>query len=289
VETPPASIWDTRATAIAEYLGETDAFDRSITDFSERYADQNQRDYQEFVNAVKSGRLKASRASEDPARLAGGGRHPHARLLPSLPPTCGHFALRGGLGHDSSCAAPEYRLYRRGPERPRRSPAAGVPPRPAIHQVRPAAIVIDQGAVGSVVERRCGAAPDPGGTRESTGPGGLMCRSSRSPCGRRLPASAASREPFDLRDRWLRLGAEGARVLPRPGQPGQRRAAVLCSQPAMIVGSQRAGGHTGAFGLISGEPGGNPHLGCFQACPPLQKFRGPCATGEGRNPAGEAR
>jgi predicted alpha/beta hydrolase len=45
--------------AIAEYLGESDAFDRSITDFSERYADQNERDYTEFVNAVKSGRLEA--------------------------------------------------------------------------------------------------------------------------------------------------------------------------------------------------------------------------------------
>jgi len=45
--------------AIAEYLGETDAFDKSITSFSERYADQNERDYTAFVNAVKSGRLEA--------------------------------------------------------------------------------------------------------------------------------------------------------------------------------------------------------------------------------------
>jgi uncharacterized protein (DUF2252 family) len=45
--------------AIAEYLGDSDAFDRSITGFCERYADQNQRDYEEFVNAVKSGRLEA--------------------------------------------------------------------------------------------------------------------------------------------------------------------------------------------------------------------------------------
>jgi uncharacterized protein (DUF2252 family) len=45
--------------AIAEYLGEGDAFDTSITDFSERYADQNEKDYQEFVKAVKSGRLAA--------------------------------------------------------------------------------------------------------------------------------------------------------------------------------------------------------------------------------------
>jgi uncharacterized protein (DUF2252 family) len=45
--------------AIAEYLGGTGAFDQSITDFSERYADQNDRDYAEFVKAIKSGRLQA--------------------------------------------------------------------------------------------------------------------------------------------------------------------------------------------------------------------------------------
>ena len=45
--------------AIAEYLGDSDAFDRSITDFSLRYADQNERDYQGFVAAVRSGRLEA--------------------------------------------------------------------------------------------------------------------------------------------------------------------------------------------------------------------------------------
>ena len=45
--------------AIAEYLGGSDAFDLSITDFSHRYADQNERDYQEFVQAVRSGRLQA--------------------------------------------------------------------------------------------------------------------------------------------------------------------------------------------------------------------------------------
>jgi uncharacterized protein (DUF2252 family) len=45
--------------AIAEYLGQTDAFDQSICDFCERYADQNERDYQAFVNAVTSGRLEA--------------------------------------------------------------------------------------------------------------------------------------------------------------------------------------------------------------------------------------
>ena len=45
--------------AIAEYLGASDAFDQSITDFSLAYADQNEEDFQEFVNAVESGRLQA--------------------------------------------------------------------------------------------------------------------------------------------------------------------------------------------------------------------------------------
>jgi uncharacterized protein (DUF2252 family) len=45
--------------AMAEYLGQDDTFDRSITDFSKRYADQNEQDYEEFVNAVRSRRLEA--------------------------------------------------------------------------------------------------------------------------------------------------------------------------------------------------------------------------------------
>jgi uncharacterized protein (DUF2252 family) len=45
--------------AISGYLGDGDTFDRSITDFAERYADQNERDFQEFVAAVGSGRLEA--------------------------------------------------------------------------------------------------------------------------------------------------------------------------------------------------------------------------------------
>jgi uncharacterized protein (DUF2252 family) len=45
--------------AIAAYLGKKDRFDASITDFSERYADQNDRDYQAFRDAISSGRLEA--------------------------------------------------------------------------------------------------------------------------------------------------------------------------------------------------------------------------------------
>jgi uncharacterized protein (DUF2252 family) len=46
--------------AMASYLGRDDAFDRSITDFSERYADQNEQDYDQFVKAIRSGRLQAT-------------------------------------------------------------------------------------------------------------------------------------------------------------------------------------------------------------------------------------
>ena len=45
--------------AIAEYLGSSDAFDRSIADFSKRYADQNERDYEAFLDAIHSKRVPA--------------------------------------------------------------------------------------------------------------------------------------------------------------------------------------------------------------------------------------
>jgi uncharacterized protein (DUF2252 family) len=47
------------AVALAAYLGKSDKFDRSIADFSERYADQNERDYEAFAEAIRSGRLEA--------------------------------------------------------------------------------------------------------------------------------------------------------------------------------------------------------------------------------------
>ena len=47
------------AIAISEYLGGSDAFDRAIADFSKRYADQNERDYEAFVGAINSGSLEA--------------------------------------------------------------------------------------------------------------------------------------------------------------------------------------------------------------------------------------
>ena len=45
--------------AIAEYLGHNKAFDNAIADFSSRYADQNQRDYDTFVKAIAGGRIQA--------------------------------------------------------------------------------------------------------------------------------------------------------------------------------------------------------------------------------------
>jgi hypothetical protein len=45
--------------ALAAYLGSSDKFDRSVTDFCNRYADQNERDYEEFVGAIRDGRLEA--------------------------------------------------------------------------------------------------------------------------------------------------------------------------------------------------------------------------------------
>jgi uncharacterized protein (DUF2252 family) len=45
--------------AIAAYLGKKDRFDQSITDFSERYADQNDQDYVAFTKAIRSGALQA--------------------------------------------------------------------------------------------------------------------------------------------------------------------------------------------------------------------------------------
>ncbi|HVM56668.1 MAG TPA: DUF2252 domain-containing protein [Gaiellaceae bacterium] len=45
--------------AIASYLGKGGAFDEAIADFASAYADQNERDYEAFAAAVKTGRLDA--------------------------------------------------------------------------------------------------------------------------------------------------------------------------------------------------------------------------------------
>ncbi len=46
--------------AIAGYLGSGDVFDRAVTKFAFTYADQNNRDYEAFVKAIKSGKIEAS-------------------------------------------------------------------------------------------------------------------------------------------------------------------------------------------------------------------------------------
>ena len=45
--------------AIAAYLGSGSAFDRAIGEFASAYADQNERDYQALVDAIRSGRIVA--------------------------------------------------------------------------------------------------------------------------------------------------------------------------------------------------------------------------------------
>jgi hypothetical protein len=45
--------------AMAAYLGPGDVFDKAITRFAVAYADQNEKDYDALVRAVKSGRIPA--------------------------------------------------------------------------------------------------------------------------------------------------------------------------------------------------------------------------------------
>ena len=47
---------------MAGYLGNEDRFDTAITEFSVRYADQNEQDYKAFVEAIRDGRLAAVEA-----------------------------------------------------------------------------------------------------------------------------------------------------------------------------------------------------------------------------------
>jgi uncharacterized protein (DUF2252 family) len=48
--------------AIASYLGSSDKFDRALLEFSSAYADQNEFDYQAFVEAARSGSITAETA-----------------------------------------------------------------------------------------------------------------------------------------------------------------------------------------------------------------------------------
>ncbi|MEN2416906.1 DUF2252 domain-containing protein [Streptomyces rimosus] len=46
--------------AIAAYLGRSDAFDRALAEFAERYADQNERDHRALAEAARTGRVAAA-------------------------------------------------------------------------------------------------------------------------------------------------------------------------------------------------------------------------------------
>jgi uncharacterized protein (DUF2252 family) len=46
--------------AISSYLGSSDSFDRAIADFSEAYADQNERDHDALTYAIKTGKVEAT-------------------------------------------------------------------------------------------------------------------------------------------------------------------------------------------------------------------------------------
>jgi uncharacterized protein (DUF2252 family) len=45
--------------AVAAYLGEKRRFDKAVAEFAEQYADQNDRDYAAFLEAIHSGRIEA--------------------------------------------------------------------------------------------------------------------------------------------------------------------------------------------------------------------------------------
>jgi hypothetical protein len=47
--------------AIASYLGGSDAFDHAVAEFSETYADQNERDCDAHIQADKDGRITVER------------------------------------------------------------------------------------------------------------------------------------------------------------------------------------------------------------------------------------
>ena len=47
--------------AIASYLGGGDVFDRAVAEFSETYADQNERDYDALVEAEQDARITVER------------------------------------------------------------------------------------------------------------------------------------------------------------------------------------------------------------------------------------
>jgi hypothetical protein len=49
-----------RATVISGYLGSNEDFDHAIADFAIAYADQNEKDYQQLLEAISAGRVLAT-------------------------------------------------------------------------------------------------------------------------------------------------------------------------------------------------------------------------------------
>ena len=64
--------------ALAAYMGRKDRFERSIADFSERYADQNERDYQAFAERSGPAGSRRSRTSDRTTPFRSGEPRPAA-------------------------------------------------------------------------------------------------------------------------------------------------------------------------------------------------------------------
>ena len=47
-----------RCTMISGYLGNSSKFDKAIASFGMTYADQNERDYQAFLKAIRAGKIE---------------------------------------------------------------------------------------------------------------------------------------------------------------------------------------------------------------------------------------
>ena len=74
---------------MASYLGNNASFEKALAKFAESYADQNERDYEAFAAACKSGRLHARRG--DVGHNTGGMSHEdgaYCRVAVSYP-CCG--------------------------------------------------------------------------------------------------------------------------------------------------------------------------------------------------------
>jgi hypothetical protein len=84
--------------AIASYLGQGDAFDRAIADFSAAYADQHERDYEVFAAAVSSGRLTARTGLQTPGGTNGSVARRRSRFSLSRSSRLGGRAVRRSRG-----------------------------------------------------------------------------------------------------------------------------------------------------------------------------------------------